>query len=153
MDSPSSRRRTSADLPLELKRVFPAAPPRVFAAFTDANELAKWWGPEGFGIPGLEFAPRAGESYRIGMQPPEGDPFFLAGVFREVEPPVRLAFTFGWEDPDPEDVENLVELSFGERNGRTEVALVQGPFKTEARRELHRAGWTESFDKLERLLR
>jgi hypothetical protein len=30
--------------------------------------------------------------------------------------------------------------------------LEQGPFKTEARRALHRDGWTDSFDKLERLV-
>jgi uncharacterized protein YndB with AHSA1/START domain len=30
--------------------------------------------------------------------------------------------------------------------------LSQGPFKTEARRALHRDGWTESFDKLAELV-
>jgi hypothetical protein len=30
--------------------------------------------------------------------------------------------------------------------------LTQGPFKNEARRALHRDGWTDSFDKLEQLL-
>ena len=34
----------------------------------------------------------------------------------------------------------------------TEVAMRQAPFETEARRELHRNGWSESFDKLERVL-
>jgi hypothetical protein len=59
-------------------------------------------------------------------------------------------FTFAWEDPDPDDVETVVELSFRDRGGSTEVDLVQGPFKTDARRELHRNGWADSFDKLER---
>ena len=35
------------------------------------------------------------------MQPPEGDPFYLTGEFREVDPPARLAYTFVWEDPIP----------------------------------------------------
>jgi uncharacterized protein YndB with AHSA1/START domain len=86
------------------------------------------------------------------MQPPEGDPFYLSGEFREVDPPARLAFTFVWEDPDPDDVENLVALSFRDLGEATEVALSQGPFTTEARRALHRDGWTDSFDKLERLI-
>jgi hypothetical protein len=34
----------------------------------------------------------------------------------------------------------------------TEVAFRQGPFKTEARRALHRDGWTDTFDKLEGVL-
>ena len=85
------------------------------------------------------------------MQPPEGDRFYLTGQFREVEPPASLSFTFAWEDPDPDDVETLVELWFGNRSGSTEVVLTQGSFKTEARRALHRDGWGDSFDKLERL--
>jgi uncharacterized protein YndB with AHSA1/START domain len=142
----------SDELMLELERVLPAAPPVVFAAFSDANELAKWWGPKGFTTLSLEFRPRVGDSYRIEMQPPDGEPFHLSGEFREVDPPARLAFTFVWENPDPDDVETVASLSFRDRGGSTEVALTQGPFKTEARRALHRDGWTDSFDKLERLI-
>jgi uncharacterized protein YndB with AHSA1/START domain len=86
------------------------------------------------------------------MRPPEGDPFFLAGEFREVDPPTRLAFTFEYEAPDPDDVENLVQLSFLDLGESTEVVLTQHPFKTEGRRELHGDGWTASFDKLEQFL-
>ena len=137
---------------LEIARTLPAAPPVVFAAFTDPKELAKWWGPEGFTIPSLEFDPRVGASYRIEMRPPEGDSFYLTGEFREVEPPSRLAFTFVWEPPDPDDATTLAELSFRDAEGSTDIRLKQGPFRTEERRSLHEAGWGDSFDKLERLL-
>lgn len=142
----------SDQLTLEIKRVLPAAPSAVFRACSDSSELVRWWGPEGFTTPSVEFQPRAGETYRIEMQPPEGDAFYLTGEFREVDPPDRLAYTFVWEDPDPDDVETLVVLSFRDLGESTEVALTQGPFKTEARRALHRDGWTDSFDKLERLI-
>lgn len=141
-----------ADLTLELHRVLPAPGSVVFAAFTDANELAKWWGPNGFTIPSLDFDPRVGERYRIEMQPPHGEPFHLTGEFREVEPPARLAFTFVWEPPDPDDVETEVGLSFRDLGDSTAVAFSQGAFKTEDRRALHRDGWTDGFDKLERVL-
>jgi uncharacterized protein YndB with AHSA1/START domain len=137
---------------LHITRVLPAAPSVVFAAFTDAEKLAQWWGPAGFTVPSLEFEPRVGQRYRIEMQPPDGESFYLIGQFQEVDPPARLAFTFVWEEPDPDDVENLAELSFRELGDSTEVSLAQGPFKTEPRRELHRDGWTDSFDKLERLV-
>src|SRR3954469_1614304 len=137
---------------LEMERVLPASRDVVFRAFTTADELAQWWGPEGFTIPSLDFEPHIGGDYRIEMQPPEGDAFYLVGSFREVDPPLRMAFTFVWEDPDPDDVETLVELSFRELGEATEVGLLQGAFKTEARRELHRGGWTDTFDKLERFV-
>ena len=141
----------SGDLVLELERVFPAGLQDVFRALSEADELPKWWGPEGFTIPNAEFEPEVGRAYRIEMQPPEGDSFYLAGEFREVDPPAKLAYTFIWEDPDPDDVENLVRLSIRSLGERTEVALDQAPFKTEARRALHRDGWTDSFNKLEQL--
>jgi uncharacterized protein YndB with AHSA1/START domain len=134
-----------------MKRVLNAAPPAVFAAFSDSSLLAKWFGPKGFTVPSLEFQPRVGKSYRIEMQPPQGDPFYLTGEFRHVVSPARLAYTFVWEDPDPDDVETLVVLSFRDLAASTEVFLSQGPFMTTARRVLHRDGWTQSFDKLERL--
>jgi uncharacterized protein YndB with AHSA1/START domain len=45
-----------------------------------------------------------------------------------------------------------VGLSFRDLGESTEVAFTQGPFKTEERRPLHRDGWTDGFDKLERLV-
>ena len=86
------------------------------------------------------------------MQPPEGPRFSLTGEFRAVDPHARLAYTFAWEDPDPDDLATLVDLSFRDLGESTEVALRQGPFRTQARRRLHRDGWADSFDKLERLL-
>jgi uncharacterized protein YndB with AHSA1/START domain len=142
----------SDELILTIKRVLPAEPSVVYGSFTDPSQMTKWWGPEGFTTPSMEFDPRVGGAYRIEMQPPEGDAFYLTGTFREVDPPTRLAYTFVWEDPDPDDVETLVGLSFRDLGGSTEVALTQGLFKTEARRELHREGWTDGFDKLEHLL-
>jgi uncharacterized protein YndB with AHSA1/START domain len=140
------------ELVLKLERVLPVSPAVVFGAFSDPDRLRKWWGPEGFTIPGVEYHQRVGETYRIEMQPPEGESFYLTGEFREVDPPARLAFTFVWEDPDPDDVATLVELSFTDLDGSTQLGLSQGRFKTEDRRQLHRDGWSDSFDKLERFL-
>ena len=143
----------SEGLRLEIKRTLPAAPRVVFAAFTDPNELAKWWGPEDFTVVSLEFSPRVGARYRIEMQPPAGDPFYITGEFRAVDVPSRLAFTFVYETPDPDDVTTVADLSFRDLlGGSTEIAFTQGPFMTEERRALHQDGWTDSFDKLERVL-
>src|SRR3954454_13891647 len=128
-------------LTLELKRVLPAGASVAFAAFTDPGRLARWWGPRGFSVPSLELESRVGARYRIHMQPPEGDPFDLVGEFIDVDPPQLLAFTFAWEDPDPDDVETLAELPYRDLGHPSEDMLTQGPFKTEARRGLHRGGW------------
>jgi uncharacterized protein YndB with AHSA1/START domain len=141
-----------AERRLELERLLPAAPAVVFRAFSAPHQLARWWGPEGFVTPGLDFDPRVGASYRIEMQPPEGYPFHLTGEFREVDPPTHLAYTFSWDPPHPDDLETLVQLSFRALPASTAVVLIQGPFKTEARQELHGNGWTESLDKLQQFI-
>ncbi len=139
-------------LSLELTRLFPAPRARVFEFFAGAALLAEWWGPRGFSIPSIDFVPRVGGTYRIEMQPPDGDAFELTGTFREVDIPSRLAFTFEWEPGDPDDVETVAQLALEATDDSTRVQLRQGPFKTEARRALHRDGWTESFDKLAELV-
>ena len=137
---------------LHMKRVLPAPRARVFRAFTEPDELAKWWGPKGFTAPSVELDLRLGGNYRIAMQPPDGDLFYLSGEFREVDPPAQLAYTFRWEDPDPDDQETVVTLAFGDLGGSTELVVTQRAFATEGRRALHDQGWTDSLDRLQETL-
>jgi uncharacterized protein YndB with AHSA1/START domain len=141
------------ELVLCVRRTLPAARAAVYRALSEPRELAKWWGPRGFTAPSVEFDPRVGGSYRIAMQPPDGDLFLLSGEFREVDPPARLAYTFRWDPPDPEDRETLARLSLQDRGDRTEVLLTQGNFATEERLQLHEQGWADSFARLEARLR
>jgi uncharacterized protein YndB with AHSA1/START domain len=141
------------ELRLRLQRVLRAPRPVVFRALTEPRELAKWWGPDGFTIPSVESDLRPGGSYRIAMQPPEGDLFYLAGEFVEVDPPERLSYTFRWEDPDPEDRDTVVTLSLRDIGAaRAELDLSQGDFATARRQALHEEGWTQSLNKLEELM-
>ena len=137
---------------LHLEKILAVAPERVFAAFVDAEQLRRWWGPAEFTVPRLQFDPVQGTNYRIVMQPPDGDVFHIRGTFRAVEAPRRLIFTFIYEEPDPDDQETLVTLTFEPTDLGTHVILDQGPFKTVARLELHRDGWTETLERLERSL-
>ncbi|MFI6435232.1 SRPBCC domain-containing protein [Streptomyces sp. NPDC050759] len=140
-------------LRLYMQRVLRAPRPVVFRALTDPQELAKWWGPDGFTTLGVESDLRPGGDYRIAMQPPEGDRFYLVGEFLVVDPPERLSYTFRWEDPDPEDRETVVTHSLRDIGGTSaELVFTQGDFATERRQALHEEGWTQSLNKLEELM-
>ena len=135
-------------LTLHLEKVVEASPEQVFTACVEPERLAEWWGPAGFTTSSVELDVREGGRYRITMQPPDGDSFHLRGEFREIDPPRRLVYTFEWEEPDPDDRETVAELSFLDDAAGTRVVLDQGPFATQARFELHEAGWTETLDRL-----
>jgi uncharacterized protein YndB with AHSA1/START domain len=139
-------------LVLELRRVLNAPRERIFRTLTEPAELATWWGPHGFTTPEIDFDLRVGGRYRFAMQPPDGDLFYLAGEFLEIESPRRLVYTFYWEEPDPDDRETVVSLSLHDRRDATEVSLSQGEFATEARLALHRSGWMDSLDSLGELV-
>jgi uncharacterized protein YndB with AHSA1/START domain len=109
-------------------------------------------GSAGLTTPSAEVDLRVGGSYPFGMQPPEGDLFYLTGEFREIHPPARLVYTFRWEDPTPDDRETVVTLLLRDLGESTELVFTQGTFAAERRRALHEEGWTNSLDRLEDLM-
>jgi uncharacterized protein YndB with AHSA1/START domain len=137
---------------LELTRRAAAPRQRVFAALTGPADLARWWGPAMFTTPELELDLRVGGRYRFTMQPPVGDRFHVSGEFLAIDPPSRLAYTFRWDEPTPDDRETVVTVTLHDAGAVTDLTVRQGDFATEERLALHRSGWTDSLDKLSALL-
>ena len=74
-------------------------------------------------------------------------------MFRAVDPPGRLVFTFAWDGEAGErGAETLVTITFSEQGGGTLMLLRQAPFPSVERRDGHRDGWTSSFERLDELL-
>ena len=142
----------STGLVLEMTGRLAASPERVFYALIEPAELARWWGPRGFTTSQIEVDLGVGGHYRFTMRPPEGEPFALTGEFLEVHAPSRLSYTFRWEPPDPDDRETVVVLALEAVGDGTRLFLSQGEFATEERLELHRSGWSDSLEKLRRLV-
>jgi uncharacterized protein YndB with AHSA1/START domain len=147
---------TKADRPsgtgLHLEKALPVSPERVFDALVDPEQFRNWFGPAGFTVLGLQFDAVEGREYRLVMKPPEGDHFHIRGTFVAVEAPRRVAYTFVYEEPDPDDQETLVTLTLEPTDPGTRLILDHGPFKTPPRWQLHRDGWTETLERLERSL-
>jgi uncharacterized protein YndB with AHSA1/START domain len=142
----------TSGLVVGIERVLCAPRPVVYGALTVPEQIAKWWGPVGFTAPRVDFVPRVGRGYRIAMQPPDGDVFYLSGEFHEVQPPSRLAYTFRWTPPDPDDRETLVTLSLEQLDQATKVVLSHAGFATEPRRVLHHRGWADCLARLAQLI-
>ena len=142
----------SPETTLHLRRTFHAPREKVFRAWTDPEELKKWWGPEGYATPSAEVDLRVGGKYRLGMRKlPDGEIFYLSGIYREVRPPERLVYTWRWE-AQPEHGETLVTVEFREVGDSTEVVLTHERFPTEKARDDHNRGWSGCLDRLPKLL-
>ena len=133
---------------LDMTWVLDAPRELVLEALSEPTALAKWWGPSEFTTPEIELDLKVGGRYRFGMQPPNGDLFHLAGEFIDIDPPRRLAYTFRWEEPAPDDQETVVTLTLDALTDGTRFSLWQGEFANEDRLALHKSGWTDSLEKL-----
>jgi len=136
---------------LVIERVFKASPERVFRAWTDPAVLVTWWGPDGFTTPEFTFDVRPGGAWRTVMRSPDGNPHPVSGIYREINPPRRLVITWAWEEDGKRGHETEIEVTFSAIENGTRMRLVQRLFQSPESRDRHRHGWTQSFDKLERL--
>lgn len=71
---------------LDQHRLLPVAPEAAYAAFSDPQRLAQWWGPAGFTNTIHEFDLRPEGSWRFTMHGPDGSDYPNMKVFRAVEP-------------------------------------------------------------------
>ena len=147
-------RNAEANISLVLTRVLPAPPEEVFRAWTEAEQLKKWFGPEGCKVPLAEADARVGGKYRIGIKPPDGDDIlYVGGVFREVNPPARVSFTWQWENEGLDTGESLVTVELRPQGDGTELTLTHERFASEESRENHNKGWASSLNDLEALFK
>lgn len=72
------------------QRVLAAPRERVFDAFRDPAQLARWWGPEGFTNEFHAFDLRPGGRWRFDMRGPDGAAYPQEKTFLVVEPPSRV---------------------------------------------------------------
>lgn len=73
-------------------RDFPYPRETVFAAFEDTDQLARWWGPEGFTNTITEFEFHPGGSWKITMHAPDGADYPNESRFTAISRPETIAF-------------------------------------------------------------
>lgn len=128
---------------LTRERTLPASPERVFRAWTEPDELARWFSPNPELVTEAEVDLRVGGAYRIRMGTYE-----VVGRYARIDAPRSLAFTWRWShEPDAPDTLVTVELVPLDGGG-TRLTLRHERFASEAERANHDDGWQRTLDRL-----
>lgn len=135
---------------LRLSRTIAASPEEVFRAWTDPAEMKEWYCPEGGTVDAAEVDLAVGGRFKVAMRMPDGI-HVAYGVYREIEPPRKLVFTWQWEGGGDElrEGETLVTIELEERGDSTELVLTHERFATAESRDGHEQGWASALNKLE----
>jgi len=110
--------------------------------------LKAWHAPGPLTVSFAEIDLRPGGAYRIHMREPDGKEHRVSGVYREVDPPRKVVYTWGWDGDHPVK-DSLVTLEFIARGNSTEVVLRHDGIMDDKERANHEHGWTAILDKFE----
>jgi uncharacterized protein YndB with AHSA1/START domain len=108
-----------ADLIFE--RVFDAPRERVWAAFTDPEQVARWWGQKGSTTIVETMDVRVGGEWRYRSQAPGRDDVVFYGEYLEVTPPERFRWTFLFDVEGVGPQGGPETHAFADLGGRTRV--------------------------------
>ena len=131
-----------------LSRWFDAPVEAVWAAFTDPDQLAQWYGPDGVSVDrdSVDVQPRPGGPWALTMV--VGDRRMpLSGTVTEVREHERLVVT----DTMPDGTLVTMTVELREERGGTRLELRQGPFPVSGCAGAEGA-WGQAADKLVALL-
>ena len=153
-----------------ITREFKAPLALIWKVQTEAEHLAKWWGPKGFKMLSCKLDLRPGGLFHYGMESPDGHTMWGKFVYREVVPKTKLVFVVSFSDEKggftrhpmaanwPLEVLNTMILE--EKNGKTIMTMKGHPINaSEEENKMYfsafdsmNQGFKGTFDQLEEYL-
>lgn len=111
--------------PIEISRLFPADRARVFAAWSTADAIKRWFSPEACSIAAVELDFRAGGVFSVCMVLPDQTESWARGYFEEVTKPDRLAFMLDVEMAGSVRFSASTVVDFAEESAGTRMTVRQ----------------------------
>jgi uncharacterized protein YndB with AHSA1/START domain len=152
---------------LVITRVVDATCERVWKAWTDPEQLSKWWGPKHFTSPVNKLDVRVGGTFLSCMRDPDGKDYWSTGIYKEVVANEKLVMTDNFSDKDgnivpasyygmpgdkPADL--LITVTFEDAGeGKTKLTLRHSGLPVGEFSDQTEVGWNESLDKLQTALK
>ena len=128
-----------------VRRTIAASAEELFDAWLDPEALATWMRPGTIRSTVAKIEPHEGGCYEITMMGQSG-PIVHKGVYRQIDRPKRLVFT--WASPGTELRDTLVTVDFLPVDRLTEVIVTHEQLP-ESAKPSHSIGWTRGLEHLD----
>ena len=136
---------------IHLQRSFHAPPGRVFDALTKPASVPSWLGPsDAYRVTVHAWDCKPGGKLRVEFVTPEKVTHIVVGVFKEVTPHTRLAFSWTWEGQPV--IDSIVTFTLRPEGKGTALVLTHTGFPGTDMRNHHNEGWLGTLDRLSRAL-
>jgi uncharacterized protein YndB with AHSA1/START domain len=130
---------------------FAHPPAKVWQAWTDPSIAKLWFGSDPNGkVLEAKFDVRENGAFSVTFVNYDGSEFTCRGIYKEIKPPNRLIFTWGWVN-QPE-VNELISLQFVPAEGGTSMLFEQSNIDPGTTIHNYAEGWRTTFQKLEKAL-
>ena len=137
---------------VRLHRVLRAKAERVYRAFLDPDEKAKWRPPYGFTCRVHHMDPRVGGTYKMSFTNfSTGSSHSFGGEYLELVPSERIRYADRFDDPNLPGTMH-VTVSLKSVSCGTEVSIVQEGVPEVIPVEMCYLGWQESLEQLAKLV-
>jgi uncharacterized protein YndB with AHSA1/START domain len=147
---------------LIVTRVFDAPLERVWKAWSDSDDVLRWWGPAAFTAPLANMDFREGGTSLVSMRSPDGHDLYNTWTYRQIVPLQRIEFILQFADKDgntldpaqlglppaiPREVRHVVTFEAqGQR--KTRIAVTEYGYASEHIVEVSRVGLEQCLDKM-----
>jgi uncharacterized protein YndB with AHSA1/START domain len=134
---------------------------RVWAAWTEAEYVRRWWGPAGWSCPVAKMDVTPGSTTLVAMRGPGGRDFYNRWTYLAVEPGERLEYDVTFARPDgtevppaalglPEEIPVPVRhvVTFERDGGTTSFHVAEFGYEPGPMTDMSRMGQEQCMDKL-----
>jgi uncharacterized protein YndB with AHSA1/START domain len=147
---------------LSVTRTFDAPLELVWKAWTDPEQVMRWWGPTGFTSPTCEMDFREGGTTLVCMRSPQGQDLYNTWSYRKIDPMERIEFIQNFADQDgkriapvevglppevPQDVRHVVTFT-GVGDSKTEMTVTEFGYTSDPIFDISKAGLEQCLDKM-----
>jgi len=159
---------TTKNKDIVITRIFDAPVETVWKAWTEPEQVMRWWGPKFYTSPYCNIDFRVGGNYVFGMRAPKehgGGDMYVAGIYKKIIPMEFMEFGQGLSDKEgnkidpttigmpadfPEEIRTT--LVFKAIGDKTELIITEYDWKPGQMRDYSEIGLSQSLDKLAGIL-